>query len=271
MMIRIREAAVAGSFYPAEPGALRAAVAGLLDSVPETVGPAPRALVVPHAGYVYSGPVAARAYARLRPFQRDFRHVILLGPAHYVAFDGLALSTSDAFRTPLGEVPLDSAAIAGLEHPAVRSCDAAHRPEHSLEVQLPFLQCVLDSFALTPLLVGHASSSAVAEIIDLLWEGPDTLVVVSTDLSHYLDYDAARRRDRDTCLAVESMNSGRIGHTEACGAAPLRGLLIAAHRRGLRAVTLDLRNSGDTAGGRDRVVGYGSWMFVEDETCEQAA
>jgi AmmeMemoRadiSam system protein B len=274
VMIRIREAAVAGSFYPAGPGELRATVDRLLDSVPDTVGAAPkapRALIVPHAGYVYSGPVAATAYARLRPHREFYRRVLLLGPAHHVAFDGLALSTASAFRTPLGDVPLDSAAAAALEHPAVRVFDAAHRPEHSLEVQLPFLQCVLGPFTLLPLLVGHAPANAVAGVIDLLWDGPETLVVVSTDLSHYLDYEAACSRDLDTCRAVESLDGGRIGHTEACGAAPLRGLLIAARRRGLRAVTLDLRNSGDTAGGRGRVVGYGAWMFAEEQPCEKAA
>jgi AmmeMemoRadiSam system protein B len=271
MMIRIREAAVAGSFYPAEPVALRATVQGLLGDVPETEGPAPRALVVPHAGYVYSGPVAAAAYARLRPYSALYRRVLLLGPAHYVAFDGLAVSAADVFHTPLGNVPLDASAIAALDHPAVCSFEAAHAPEHSLEVQLPFLQCVLDAFTLVPLVVGQAAPGAVAEVVAQLWEGPETLVVVSTDLSHYLGYESARARDLFTCQAVESLDESRIGHAEACGAAPLRGLLVAARRRGLHPVTLDLSNSGDTAGGRDRVVGYGAWMFVEEPSCEQAA
>jgi hypothetical protein len=271
MMIRIREAAVAGSFYPAEPGALRATVLRLLDQVPGADGPAPVALVVPHAGYVYSGPVAATAYARLRPFRERYRRVVLLGPAHCVAFEGLALSAAGAFRTPLGDVAIDGAATAALDHPAVRSFEAAHAPEHSLEVQLPFLQCVLDSFTLVPLVVGQAAPDTVAEVIEQLWDGPETLIVVSTDLSHYLAYDAARRHDSGTCRAVESLDHSRIGHSNACGAAPLRGLLVAARRRGLRAVTLDLRNSGDTAAGRGRVVGYGAWMLIEETQCEQAA
>jgi len=270
-MIRIREAAVAGSFYPAAPGALRTTVTRLLDDAPEAAGPAPLAIVVPHAGYAYSGPVAAAAYARLRPHRARFRRVVLLGPAHCVAFEGLALSTAVAFRTPLGDVPLDSAGAVALEHPAVCSFDAAHGPEHSLEVQLPFLQCVLESFTLVPLVVGRVAPDVVAEVIECQWERPDTLVVVSTDLSHYLAYDSARAVDRRTCGAVESLDGRRIGHTEACGATPLRGLLIAARRRGLHAVTLDLRNSGDTAGGRDGVVGYGAWMFVEEPSCERAA
>ena len=270
-MIRIREAAVAGSFYPAEPGALRAAVLRLLDQVPEAEGPAPEALVVPHAGYVYSGPVAATAYARLRPHRERYRRVVLLGPAHCVAFEGLALSAAGAFHTPLGEVPVDSAAAAALGHPAVCSFEAAHAPEHSLEVQLPFLQCVLDAFTLVPLVVGQAAPATVAQVIERLWHCPETLVVVSTDLSHYLAYDAARRRDSGTCRAVETLDERRIGHSDACGATPLRGLLVAARRRGLRAVTLDLRNSGDTAAGRGQVVGYGAWMLVEESQCERAA
>jgi AmmeMemoRadiSam system protein B len=270
-MIRIREAAVAGSFYPAEPGALRATVQSLLDQVPASRGPAPEALVVPHAGYVYSGPVAATAFARLRPHCDRYRRVVLLGPAHCVAFEGLATSAAEAYRTPLGDIPLDRAAAFALEHPAVSSLEAAHVPEHSLEVQLPFLQCVLDSFTLLPLVVGHAAPAAVAEVIERLWDGPETLVIVSSDLSHYLQYEAARRRDGGTCRAVESLDDGRIGLSDACGATPLRGLLVAAQRRGLQAVTLDLRNSGDTAGGRSRVVGYGAWMFVEASACDRAA
>jgi AmmeMemoRadiSam system protein B len=271
MMTRIREAAVAGSFYPADPGALRATVLRLLDQAPAAEGPAPEALVVPHAGYIYSGPVAATAYARVRPYRDRYRRVVLLGPAHSVAFEGLALSAAGAFRTPLGEVAVDRAAGDALDHPDVRSFDAAHAPEHSLEVQLPFLQCVLDSFDLVPLVVGQALPGTVAEVIEQLWDGPETLIVVSTDLSHYHAYDAARRRDFRTCRAVESLDHREIGHSDACGATPLRGLLVAARRRGLQAVTLDLRNSGDTAAGRDRVVGYGAWMLVEETRCERAA
>jgi AmmeMemoRadiSam system protein B len=271
-MIRIREAAVAGSFYPADPGALHGVLQEMLDAAPPAPGNSiPKALIVPHAGYVYSGPVAAAAYARLRPGHDRFQRVVLLGPCHCVAFRGLAASSAAAFRTPLGGVPLDRASIDALQHPAVSVIDAAHRSEHSLEVQLPFLQAVLASFMLVPLVVGDAEPGDVAAVIDLLWGGPETLVVVSSDLSHYLAYEAARGRDQRTCRSIEQMDGHRIGHAEACGATPLRGLLIAARRRGLRAMTLDLRNSGDTAGGRDQVVGYGAWAFLEDGLCERAA
>jgi AmmeMemoRadiSam system protein B len=179
------------------------------------------------------------------------------------------------FRTPLGDVPLDREAIDSLDHPAVIRFDVAHRSEHSLEVQLPFLQVVLGAFTLVPIVVGDAGPETVAAVIDRLWRGPEDLLIVSSDLSHYLRYEQARRRDRGTCLAIESLDGTDISHTEACGATPLRGLLIAAARRGLRAATLDLRNSGDTAGSPDdrmsQVVGYGAWMFVEDRPCVAAA
>jgi hypothetical protein len=274
-MIRIREAAVAGSFYPADAAELRGAVQRMLDAAPAAAEPAPAALVVPHAGYAYSGPVAASAYARLQRHRQRYRRVLLLGPCHRVPFSGLALSDADVFRTPLGDVPLDRGAIDSLDHPAVIRFDVAHRTEHSLEVQLPFLQVVLGAFTLVPIVVGDASPETVAAVIDRVWRGPGDLLIVSSDLSHYLPYEQARRRDRGTCLAIESLDGGDIAHSEACGATPLRGLLIAAARRGLRAVTLDLRNSGDTAGSPDdsmsQVVGYGAWMFVEDAPCVAAA
>jgi AmmeMemoRadiSam system protein B len=270
-MIRIREAAVAGSFYPDDPGELQSTVRRLLDAVSAVRGPAPKAMVVPHAGYAWSGPVAASAYARLRPYRELYRRVILLGPCHCVAFRGLAASSVDAFRTPLGDVPLDRASIDALRNPAVSIIDAPHRPEHSLEVQLPFLQSVLASFTLVPLVVGDADPADVSRVIDALWGGPETLVLVSSDLSHYLDYDRARRLDLDTCHAIEELDYQRIGHVRACGATPLSGLLLTARRHGLQAVTLDLRNSGDTSGSRGRVVGYGAWMWVEAQPCERAA
>jgi len=270
-MIRIREAAVAGSFYPADPGELQSTVRRLLDAAPVGQGAAPKALVVPHAGYIYSGPVAASAYAPLREHQQRYRRVLLLGPAHCMAFRGLAVSSADAFHTPLGEVPLDRASLEALHHPAVLTIDAAHRSEHSLEVQLPFLQCVLDAFRLLPLVIGDAHAEEVAEVIEQLWGGPETLVVVSSDLSHYLRYEDARDADSRTCRAIESLDEGGIGRGAACGATPLRGLLLAARRHLLRVSTLDLRNSGDVFGDRDRVVGYGAWAFLEPEPCDRAA
>jgi len=270
-MIRIREAAVAGSFYPADPGELQSTVRRLLDAVPVHHGPAPKAMVVPHAGYAWSGAIAAMAYAQLQQHRQRYQRVVLLGPCHCVAFRGLAASSADAFRTPLGNVMLDRVALDALDHPAVSRIDAAHRPEHSLEVQLPFLQCVLESFTLVPLVVGDTDAQAVAEVIEQLWGGQETLVVVSSDLSHYLRYEAACDLDGRTCRSIEALDAGRISHAAACGATPLRGLLIAARRRGLRAVTVGLRNSGDVAGDRQRVVGYGAWLLMEQDPCERAA
>ena len=262
-MTVIREPAVAGMFYPGDASELRASIQTLLDQVEPPPRPAPKALIVPHAGYVYSGPVAATAYARLRPYRDRFTRVILLGPCHRVATRNLALSGADVFRTPLGDVPLDNEAITTLDMPEVKVFEAAHQFEHSLEVHLPFLQEVLGAFSLVPLVIGDAAPETVAEVINILWGGAETLIVVSSDLSHYLGYDEARARDRFTCKAIERLEVQCIDHTDACGATPVRGLLIEAKRRAMEVTTLDLRNSGDTAGGKNQVVGYGAWMFSE--------
>jgi hypothetical protein len=257
----VREAAVAGMFYPGDSAALRRELREYLRS-PPCARPAPKAIVVPHAGYVYSGPVAASAYAALASGRGQLTRVVLLGPSHRVAFRGLAVSTAEYFATPLGSVELDHEAIAALSAlPQVVCLDAAHVREHSLEVQLPFLQEVLGQFRLVPLAVGDASTEAVAEVLESLWGGPETLIVVSTDLSHYLDYGAAQRRDRASCAAIEALRYEDLDHASACGCTPLAGLLCVARRRGLRVSTLDLRNSGDTAGDRERVVGYGAWRL----------
>lgn len=269
-MTQVREAAVAGLFYPADAGELSETVRSMLSNG-QAAGSAPRALIVPHAGYVYSGPVAAAAYARLIPFADRYRKVVLLGPCHRVPLSGLATCPADVFRTPLGDVPLEKALIASLNLPSVAVSTEAHRLEHSLEVQLPFLQTVLDEFTLFPLVVGDTAPETVADVIDELWNETGTLFVVSSDLSHYLRYADARRRDRATCNAIEQLESARISHADACGAAAVSGLLIVARRRGLNARTLDLRNSGDTAGGREQVVGYGSWLFEEGKSCDLAA
>lgn len=263
-MTVIREPAVAGHFYPGSASELSASVRELLDEAEIQQGPAPKALIVPHAGYVYSGPVAASAYARLRPYRQRYTRVILLGPCHRVAVKGLALSGADVFRTPLGDVPLDKDAIANLDFPEVKVFDATHQFEHSLEVHLPFLQSVIESFSLVPLVVGDASSMTVARIIDELWGGSETLIVISSDLSHYLTYADARTSDKTTCEAIENLQADGIDHDNACGATLINGLLIATRRRGMRVITLDLRNSGDTAGDKNHVVGYGSWMFLEN-------
>ena len=261
-MTVIRQPAVAGQFYSGSAGELRMAVSTLLDEVPDKDTLAPKAMIVPHAGYIYSGPIAAQAYAVLRPHRDRYRRVILLGPCHRVPVHGLALSAADAFRTPFGDVTLDKSAIAALDMPGVTVFDTAHREEHSLEVHLPFLQAVLNDFELVPIVVGDAAPELVAEVLDALWGGPETLIVVSSDLSHYRSYDDAREIDAVTCQAIESFDEKRINHDMACGATPVSGLLVAAKRHGLDVTTLDLRNSGDTAGDRDFVVGYGAWTFA---------
>jgi AmmeMemoRadiSam system protein B len=262
-MTMIREPAVAGQFYPGNASELGTTIRVLFDEVEVAEGPAPKALIVPHAGYVYSGPVAATAYAKLRPYRRQYMRVVLLGPCHRVGVKGLALSGADVFRTPLGDVPLDQIAIAGLAMPEVTVVEAPHKFEHSLEVHLPFLQTVIDSFSLVPLVVGDATPETVAKVIDALWGGPETLIVISSDLSHYLTYDKARVSDKATCQAIERLKAHSIDHDHACGATPISGLLIAAKRRGMKVTTLDLRNSGDTSGEKEHVVGYGSWQFLE--------
>jgi MEMO1 family protein len=266
-MAKIRQPAVSGLFYPGIAAELQATVTAFLDIAPPPDGLAPKALIVPHAGYVYSGPVAASGYTRLKPYRHQYRRVILLGPCHRIPFAGLALSSAEKFRTPIGDVPVDAAAITRLlMHPqrhVVRVCDSTHQYEHSLEVHLPFLQSLLATFSLVPIVVGDAQAEAVAHALDVLWGGPETLIVVSSDLSHYLKYDDARVRDEATCRAIEKLDVRRIGTAQACGAVPVGGMLVAAKRRGMDIETVDLRNSGDTAGDRDRVVGYGSWVLRE--------
>ncbi len=259
---RVRPPAVAGTFYPAEPAALRAALdQAFAACVPPAPGaPVPAAIVAPHAGYVYSGAIAASAYARVAPARDVVRRVVLLGPSHRVPLRGLALSSADGWAGPLGVVPLDAGAVDDLAHlPFVRVDDRVHAPEHSLEVQVPFLQTVLADFVLVPLAVGDATADEVAAAIDALWTGSDTLVVVSTDLSHYLDHATATELDARTAAAVVARRPHDIGDRDACGARPLRGLLRTATARDLGVEQLDLRNSGDTAGDRSRVVGYGAF------------
>ena len=261
----VRPAAVAGTFYPRARDALRAEVrdhlAGVVDSGP---GAAPKALIVPHAGYVYSGPIAASAYARLAPSRAVVRRVVLLGPAHRVAVRGLALPRARAFATPLGEVEVDrEAADAALALPQVVASDLPHMHEHALEVQLPFLQAALDDFRIVPFVVGDASADEVAEVIERLWGGAETLVVVSSDLSHYHRYDEARAIDAASVARILALDP-TLDHDQACGATPINGLLRCARRRGLAPELLDLRNSGDTAGDRSRVVGYSAVAFVPE-------
>jgi MEMO1 family protein len=259
--MRVRPPAVAGQFYPRQARALDAAVRECLP-LPATAGSVPKAIIVPHAGYEYSGPVAGTAYALLHPGRGILTRVVLAGPSHRVAFHGLAVPSHASFSTPLGTVPIDREAVDRLLLlPQVSVMDEAHAGEHSLEVHLPFLQVTLAAFTLVPIVTGDASAADVSEVLDALWGGPATLVVVSSDLSHYHDSETARRLDARTSAAIESLRGEDITETDACGAVPVRGLLRVARRRGLRARVLDVRNSGDTAGPPDHVVGYGAYAF----------
>jgi hypothetical protein len=262
--LNVRAAAVAGFFYPRGTSELSRTVQALLaeGAAGSPSHPPPKALLVPHAGYVYSGPVAASAYATLGRLRESIRRVVLLGPTHHVPVPGLALPGASAFETPLGRVQVDGEAAALLRAlPQVGVHPRAHAQEHSLEVQLPFLQQVLRDFQLLPLTVGAASPEAVAEVLGLLWGGPETLLVVSSDLSHYLPYEVAQRMDRQTCDQIADLEL-LTHHEQACGAAAINGLLVAARRHGLKAHLLDLRNSGDTAGDHGRVVGYAAFAFT---------
>ncbi|MGB5079442.1 MAG: AmmeMemoRadiSam system protein B [Burkholderiales bacterium] len=259
----VRPPAVAKLFYPGEARALAEEVTAFLEQTAEAP-PAPgfpKLVIVPHAGYVYSGPVAASAYDLLRPARGVVRRVVVLGPCHRVPVRGLALPAARAFDTPLGRVPVDQAAVAAVRDlPQVVESAATHAEEHALEVQLPFLQQVLGTFSLVPLVVGSVAPEKVAEVLERLWGGEETLIVISSDLSHYQPYETAREIDGATVRAILDFDAG-ISHEQACGATPVAGALIAAKRKGLAPRLLDCRNSGDTAGGRDQVVGYASFAL----------
>jgi MEMO1 family protein len=261
----VRPAAVAGLFYPDDPTVLAHMVKRLLAEAAAKVATdasPPTAIIAPPAGYVESGPIAASAYVRLSPLKGAVRRVILLGPAHRVPVLGLAAPSVAAFATPIGPLELDRDAIERLlSFPQVSIADEPHRLEHSIEVHLPFLIAVLGGVRIVPLVVGEARSEAVDEVIEALWDGPETLIVVSSDLSHYLDYETARKTDRATSTAIEALDADAIGWDQACGRIPIAGLLQTARRRGLKARMVDLRNSGDTAGPRREVVGYGAYLF----------
>lgn len=262
-MSGIRPAAVAGMFYPANPAQLHAEIQEMLSAVSpgESV---PKAIIVPHAGYIYSGAIAATAYAQLTPARDQINRVVLLGPCHRVPLSGLATTSADYFETPLGSIPIDREAINNiLPLTQVQEFDLTHQQEHSLEVQLPFLQEVLEEFTLVPLVVGDTTARDIHEVLELLWGGDETLLVISSDLSHYHDYKTAQTMDSRTCRAIERLDSNGIDYEQACGRNPVSGLLHAAQQHHMKVTTLDLRNSGDTAGSKDQVVGYGAWMFEE--------
>jgi AmmeMemoRadiSam system protein B len=260
-MTSIRQPAVSDIFYPGNPQGLKEMVSGFLDQVVPQGNP-PKALIAPHAGYIYSGAVAAAVYARLKPVSDKIKRVVLLGPSHRVPFQGLAVSDADFFRTPLGDIPLDREALTQLnDMPQVVHLDQAHISEHSLEVQLPFLQQVLTSFSLIPLVVGDASEEAVSEVLGRLWGGQETLIVISSDLSHYHDYITAQRMDQQTSDSIIALDPDSIRYEDACGRIPIQGLLLQAKKLGLEGEIIELQNSGDTAGDKGRVVGYGAYAF----------
>lgn len=264
----VRPPAVAGRFYPAEPERLAADVRHYLNAAqaPEDclAPPLVKAVIVPHAGYVYSGPIAASAYLHLACSDIPVQRFVLVGPAHFAPVRGLATSSADAFETPLGRVPIDIAGReAALASRYVHVDDLAHRPEHCLEVQLPFLQMLFPDFTIIPLLVGDAEAGEVADVLARLWGGPDTRIVISSDLSHYYSGAVARQLDAETAAAIVALDARALRDDAACGRAAIAGLLTEARRHAIIAAALDLRHSGDTGGPPDRVVGYGAFTFVE--------
>ena len=258
----VRPAAVAGMFYPDDKKELQGLVQQYIDEA-RSFEKEPKALIAPHAGYIYSGPIAGSAYAQILPIRDRIKKVILIGPSHRVPFKGISVSSASFFSTPLGNIPIDKASVEKIKKLSqIKILDTAHAQEHSLEVHLPFLQKTLSDFSIVPLVVGDATPEEIAEVLEILWGGPETLIVVSSDLSHYHDYETARNMDQATSRAIEALRPQDIQFDHACGRLPINGLLLAAKKHGLRASTIDLRNSGDTAGSRDQVVGYGAYVFV---------
>jgi len=261
MSDKIRNPAVAGQFYNANPNELKNDIIKYL-SAATNQNIAPKAIIAPHAGYIYSGLTAGAAYVLLQNIKDKIKRVVLLGPSHRVYVRGFAFTDATHYNTPLGKVPLDTTAFAHastLSH--VQILNAAHAEEHSLEVHLPFLQLTLDAFNLIPIVVGEASAAEVASVLDLFWGGAETLIVISTDLSHFENYANAQTIDAQTCRHIENFNEQGLNDNSACGRIPVSGLLQLAHKNKMQIQTLDLKNSGDTAGTKDRVVGYGAWAL----------
>lgn len=256
-----RAPAVAGSFYPADAATLNHMLNGFLDRAANDDQPPPKAIIAPHAGYIYSGPVAASAYARLKPVRDKISRVVLIGPSHRVAFQGLAVSAADTFSTPLGDITIDQSAIRQLQHlPFVGYLEQAHALEHSLEVHLPFLQQTLNNFQLVPIVAGDATPHQVSQVLEILWGGAETLIVISSDLSHYHDYATSQKLDKHTSELIEALDYQALSSDAACGKVPVGGLLKFLREKSLHIKTIDLRNSGDTAGDKYRVVGYGAYV-----------
>lgn len=264
-MSLIKRPAVAGKFYPGDAKALRQMLAELFAAAAKRVAPintCPKAIIAPHAGYIYSGATAAAGYQVLTAFADRIKHVTLLGPAHYIPVLGLACSSSDFFETPLGKLVVrPSLRSQILNLPQVKTNDSAFEKEHSLEVHLPFLQTVLNNFTILPLLVGRAEPAEIAEVIEACWGDEHSLIVISSDLSHYLSYEQAQMIDQQTSAAIVSLQVDNIDRHQACGRSPIKGLLTAAQHHNLYVKVIEQCNSGDTAGDKSRVVGYASYHF----------
>ena len=262
-MSSIKRPTVAGLFYPDDPEELHQQVTAFLKDGQAGRIKKPKALIAPHAGYIYSGATAGHAYAQLKSVADKIEHVVILAPSHHVAFSGIGYSSAESFQTPLGHLKVNHNAISLISPlPQVKLIDEAFEKEHSLEVQLPFIQIALGDIQITPLLVSDALASEVAEVLEQLWGGDETLIVISSDLSHYLDYENAQKLDQEATRAIEQLEPKALAYHHACGRTPVSGLLIAARHHHLNATTLDLRNSGDTAGSHDQVVGYGAYAFA---------
>ena len=268
--LRIRSAAVAGSFYSADPQQLSSDILGFIEhanchSINAYNNPPdvpPKAIVSPHAGYIYSGPVAACAYKLLQPYAKKITQIIVLGPAHRLAFKGIATPAADFFTTPLGQIRVNNKNCKKAQQlNFINENNLAHKDEHSIEVQLPFLQTVLSDFEITPLLVGDCNHNDVTTLLQLFINEPDTLIIISTDLSHFHDYATAIKQDTLTSEAILSLQPDNIHYADACGRTPLSGLLTLAKQEHLHIDLLNLKNSGDTAGDKNRVVGYASYVI----------
>jgi len=258
----VRLPAVAGQFYTDNAEVLSDQIRQFLLEAPAASPKAPKAIIAPHAGYIYSGPVAATAYKTLQPVADKINRVVIMSPAHRYGFRGISWSTAEYFRTPLGDLKVDHRAIESLKQLTfVANIEQAFEGEHALEVHLPFLQSVLNDFEIVPFIVGMATPEQVAKVLETLWGDEETLIVISSDLSHFHDYQTARQRDHKTSQLIEALDYQHIHGEDACGVYPLSGLLLAAKRKNLHATLLDLRNSGDTAGSHDSVVGYGAYII----------
>lgn len=263
MNANVRPPAVAGLFYPGNPIELRDVISEYLAQAPTVAGPVPKALIVPHAGYIYSGAIAGAAYAQVAHQRRRIRRVVLIGPSHRFYLRGMAVPAAEGFQTPLGMVPIDRELKARvLKHEQVVESDAPHASEHSLEVQLPFLQMLFEDFTLLPIALGSASPPSVATVLAEVWGDEETLVLVSSDLSHYLSYEEAQAVDDETIAAI-LRNDATLTGEQACGCIGINGLSFLASRRNARVTEIARCNSGDSAGDRSRVVGYGAFALHE--------